>query len=153
MKSKILKRLRFGWVLWLLLFLPLLKAAVASCGEFALEFFDPTCTVDIFQLAGIERMAGVTDVDLQFFPRAASGKCITTTASHVGFMIFRMDFFLHGLIPIPREGPNFKQKGSLQYRRKVVTRQVTCGIVNHASGRHALGREQGEPPQMAVGHC
>lgn len=48
----------------LLLGLLLVQAAVGACGEFLLELIDSASRINKFQLAGIERMALVTDIDL-----------------------------------------------------------------------------------------
>jgi len=47
-----------------LLFLWLLQARVAASGELRLEFLDPSSRVNELQLAGVEGMASIANIDL-----------------------------------------------------------------------------------------
>lgn len=71
------------------------QAAVAARGELLLELVDPTSRVDVFQLAGVERMTRVANINLQLGSNAASGEGIAATASHRGFLVFGMDAVFH----------------------------------------------------------
>jgi hypothetical protein len=82
-----------------LLFLGLLALAqtgISSGREFVLELFDTTGRVDELQLAGVEGMASVADINLQFFAYAARDKRVAATAGNFGLMILGMDVCFHG---------------------------------------------------------
>lgn len=49
-----------------------LQAGVTSSGKLGLELLDAAGRVNITQLARVERMASVADVDLEFLASAAS---------------------------------------------------------------------------------
>lgn len=83
-------------------FLASLQAGIASIGKLLLELFDASGRVDKFQLAGIERMANVADVDLQLFSRAARREGITATTLDVGFVVFGMNASFHDGCSLPK---------------------------------------------------
>jgi hypothetical protein len=68
--------------------------AVGSA-EFFAESLDATGRIDEFLLSGEERMAGATDVDVDFCDGAASDKGIATGAVNVAISIFGVDFGFH----------------------------------------------------------
>jgi len=72
-----------------------LKTGVGSCSKLVLELFDSACGVDELQLAGVERVADITNVDLEFFSGAASGEAIAATAGHFGFEVLGVDAIFH----------------------------------------------------------
>jgi len=72
------------------------QTGITGFGEFVLELFDSAGRVDEFQFARVKRMTLVTDIDLQFFARAASCKGIATATGDLGIVVFGMDFALHG---------------------------------------------------------
>ena len=78
-----------------LLFRGTLKARIAAACKFALKLLDPTRRIDVFQLAGVERMAAAADINLQLFSRTSRLERITTPAGHRRFNILRMNVFLH----------------------------------------------------------
>ncbi len=71
------------------------QARISRTCELRLEFFNPALGVDEFLFPRVERVAGTTDIDLQFFARAPGLKRITTAAFDVGLKIFGMDIFFH----------------------------------------------------------
>jgi hypothetical protein len=76
------------------------QTCIACLGKLVLEFLDSTCCIDKLQLAGIERMAEVANIDFQFFAGTAGLKRIATATGNRGVMIFRVYVTLHGLIPL-----------------------------------------------------
>ena len=58
----------------------------------------PRC-IDVLQLSSVERVAAVTNIDLQLFPRAASLKGITATTFHGRFKVFGVDAVFHRDMP------------------------------------------------------
>jgi hypothetical protein len=81
-----------------------LKAVGAA--ELLAESFDATGRIDEFLLSGEERMAGATDVDVDFCDGAAGDKGIATSAVDVAISIFGMNLRFHEQLsfsPIVRE--------------------------------------------------
>ena len=76
-------------------FLGGLKACVSPSGELILKLLDSTCGIDELQLASVERVADITNVDLEFFSGAASGEAIAATAGHFGFEVLGVDAIFH----------------------------------------------------------
>ena len=72
-----------------------IEACISRSSKLRLEFFDSTFRVDEFLLSSIERVAGTTDIDLQFLLCASGLKCIATTTLHCGLKIFWVDIFFH----------------------------------------------------------
>ena len=79
------------------LLLAALDAGVAGGGELVLELLDPAGRIDELQLARIEGMADVADIDLQFLARAARGELVAATAADLRLVIFGMDTVFHFL--------------------------------------------------------
>src|SRR5262245_20471100 len=79
-----------------LFLLPAIEARVAGRRKFAFELLDPTSRVDELQLARVERVADVANIDLQFLARAAGHELVAAAASYLRFVIFRMNAVLHG---------------------------------------------------------
>jgi len=73
----------------------LLQTGVASGLELRTEFLDSSGGVYELQLAGVERVASVANIDFQFRSRTARHKCIPTTASYRCFEILWVDTFFH----------------------------------------------------------
>ena len=92
------ERLRIGGCLGGLLGL-LLQAGVIAAGVFLLELLNSAGRINIFELAGIKRMAIAANVDLQFLTRTTRRKRMATTARDLRFIIFRMNIFFHGCDP------------------------------------------------------
>ena len=78
-----------------LLFLLGLQASVGASRELVLELLDPTCGVNVLQLAGVKRVASVANVDADFGSSAACLEGIPTTAGDVSFVVFGMNAVLH----------------------------------------------------------
>jgi hypothetical protein len=76
-------------------FLGGLKTGVSTSGELVLELLDPTGSINELELSGVERMADIANVDLEFLAGAASRKAISATACHLGFVIFWVDAVFH----------------------------------------------------------
>ena len=74
----------------------LLNARVSSGGKLGLEFLDPSGRIDVFELAGKERMASRADIDLQLFFGAAGLEGIAATARDDSLNVVGMDAVLHG---------------------------------------------------------
>ena len=89
-----------GLVVWLFLFwsrlLGGLKAGVGSGSELVLELFDPTCGVHEFELAGVERVANVANVNLEFLAGAPGREAVTAATGDLGFEVFWVDAVFHG---------------------------------------------------------
>jgi hypothetical protein len=60
-----------------------------------LEAFDSACGIDVFLLAGIERMAGRADFCVDFLGGAERLEGISAPATHRHLMVSRMNIFLH----------------------------------------------------------
>ena len=78
-----------------LLLLRALQTGVAAAGEFALKLFNTTRRIDVLQLARVERVAAVADVDLQLLARAACLKRIPAAASDGRVEVIRVNAFFH----------------------------------------------------------
>ena len=74
--------------------------------EFLLEFLDTASRIDEFLLAGKERMAGTTDINVYRTLRAACGKCTATSASDFTFDVFRVNAAFHVKDPFPSTSYN-----------------------------------------------
>lgn len=72
-----------------------LKAGVGACCEFVLKLLDPTSRVNELQLAGVERVADIANVDLEFLAGAAGAEAVPATAGHFGFEVLRVDAIFH----------------------------------------------------------
>ena len=83
------RRLRRG------LLLPASETGIAGADELLPKLLDPARRVDVLQLARIERMAGVADVDLQLRPGAASGEGVSAAAGDGAIHVLGMDFVFH----------------------------------------------------------
>jgi hypothetical protein len=91
------------------LLLPALDTGVAG-GEFVLELFNPTRSIDELQFAGIERMANIANIDLQFFAGAARDELVPATATHLRLKILWMDAVFRGIASLEaRRLPGSKQ--------------------------------------------
>ncbi len=90
--EKLLAHFLFDWLLGL-------QAGVGARGELLLEFVDSAGRVDVFQLAGIERMTLAANVDANFAATscAAGDKGVSTTASDRGFLVIGVDAVFHGV--------------------------------------------------------
>ena len=71
---------------------------------FLLEFLNPSGRVDELLCSGVKGMAFAANIDFQLLPRAAGGERIAAAASNLGVKVFRMNVFLHSLVPIVRTG-------------------------------------------------
>ncbi len=83
----------------LLLFLcdlfTLFETSIARSSKFVLEFFDSSSSVNKLELARIEWVARIADVDLQLFTSAPRDKAVATAAGDLGFLVIGMDASLH----------------------------------------------------------
>ena len=109
------------------LLLASLEAGVAGIGEFLLELLDATGRVDIFQLAGIERVASIADIHPQFRLCASCFEAVTATAGDLGLKIFRMNAIFHGWFPCEK-GEN----AIVKRRRKIIE---SCSLYPHQHSR------------------
>lgn len=76
-------------------FLGGLKTGVSTRGELILELFDPTGGINELELSGVERVADIANVDLEFFAGTASSETVSATACHLGFVVFWVDAVFH----------------------------------------------------------
>ena len=74
----------------------LLQACIAAAGELVLELLNTSSRVDILQLARIERMASVANVDLQFLAGTSGLERVPTTAADCRVEVFRVNAVFHG---------------------------------------------------------
>ncbi len=79
----------------------LLQAGIRAAGKLTLELLDPTCCIDVLQLAGVERMTRITDIDLELFTCAASLKRIATAAGDGCLDVLGVDAVFHFAFPVP----------------------------------------------------
>lgn len=73
----------------------LFEAGVAAFLELALELFDSTGGVNVFQFAGVKWVTRAANVDLKVFSRAAGFEFIATPTRYGGVEIFGVDAFFH----------------------------------------------------------
>ena len=73
------------------------QAGVVALGKLALEFLDASCRIDELQLARVERMTHVADIELQLRAGTAGAERIPTTACDLGLEVLWMNAFLHSL--------------------------------------------------------
>jgi hypothetical protein len=72
-----------------------LQAGVGPGSKFVLELLNTACGVHELKFPGVERVADVTDVDLELFTRAARDKAIAAAARDLGLEILGMDAVFH----------------------------------------------------------
>ena len=77
------------WLFWVL------QTGVGSSSKFGLELFDPACGVNELQLARVERMADIANVDSQLFANAFGNETVAATASNLRFDVVGMDLIFH----------------------------------------------------------
>ncbi len=75
--------------------LPAFETRITGCGELLLEFIDPTSRIYKLQLARVERVALVANVDLQFLSSAVCHKFVPTATRYLGLNILGVDAFFH----------------------------------------------------------
>lgn len=73
-----------------------LKAGVGSGSELVLELFDTACGVHELELAGVERVANVANVHLEFLAGAPGREAVTAATGDLGFEVFWVDAVFHG---------------------------------------------------------
>ena len=74
------------------------KTCIGACSEFGLELFDSSGGIHELELAGVERVADVANVDAELFANAASLERIAATAGYFGFLIVGMDVVFHDFL-------------------------------------------------------
>ena len=75
------------------------KPAVKSAGQpvFMAEFVHPPGGIDDFLLAGVERVTGRADFDMQFLTqRGTRREFVTAAADNFDLVVLRMNFGFHG---------------------------------------------------------
>ena len=72
-----------------------LKTGVGTSGELVLELLNPSSRVYELQLARVERMANIANVNLQFLACTSGGEAITTTARDFGFEVLGVNAVFH----------------------------------------------------------
>ena len=68
--------------------------------ELVLELFNTPGGVDELNAAGVERMARVANIDLEFRLRAARHEGVAATAGNFGFHVLRMNISFHRTISV-----------------------------------------------------
>jgi hypothetical protein len=81
--------LLWSWLFWVL------QTCVGSSSKFVLELFDPASGVNELQLARVERMADIANVDSQLFANAFGNETIAATASNLRFDVVGVNLFFH----------------------------------------------------------
>lgn len=93
-RESIASWLRQLFLLWSWLF-RVLQTGVGSSSKFGLELFDPASGVNELQLARVERMADIANVDSQLFANAFGNETIAATASNLRFDVVGVDLIFH----------------------------------------------------------
>lgn len=81
--------LLWSWLFWVL------QTGVGSSSKFGLELFDPASGVNELQLARVERMADIANVDSQLFANAFGNETVAATASNLRFDIVGVNLVFH----------------------------------------------------------
>lgn len=68
---------------------------------FLIETFDPAFGIDEFHLTSEEGMANITDVDLHQRHSSARGELVSTGATDLAQIVFRVNILFHSLPSIP----------------------------------------------------
>jgi hypothetical protein len=93
-RESIASWLRQLFLLWSWLF-RVLQTGIGSSSKFGLELFDPASGVNELQLACVERMADIANVDSQLFANAFGNETIAATASNLRFDVVGVDLIFH----------------------------------------------------------
>lgn len=93
-RESIASWLRQLFLLWSWLF-RVLQTGIGSSSKFGLELFDPASGVNELQLARVERMADIANVDSQLFANAFGNETIAATASDLRFDVVGVDLIFH----------------------------------------------------------
>ncbi len=75
-----------------------LERSISAGGKLVLELLDTPCGVDELQFAGVERVAGVANVNLELFASASGGEAVTATAGYRDLLIVRVNSVFHGSV-------------------------------------------------------
>ena len=93
-RESIASWLRQLFLLWSWLF-RVLQTGIGSSSKFGLELFDPASGVNELQLARVERMADIANVDSQLFANAFGNETIAATASDLRFDVVGVNLIFH----------------------------------------------------------
>ena len=93
-RESIASWLRQLFLLWSWLF-RVLQTCIGSSSKFGLELFDPASGVNELQLACVERMADIANVDSQLFANAFGNETVAATASNLRFDVVGVDLIFH----------------------------------------------------------
>lgn len=93
-RESIASWLRQLFLLWSWLF-RVLQTGIGSSSKFCLELFDPASGVNELQLACVERMADIANVDSQLFANAFGNETIAATASNLRFDVVGVNLIFH----------------------------------------------------------
>ena len=93
-RESIASWLRQLFLLWSWLF-RVLQTGIGSSSKFGLELFDPASGVNELQLACVERMADIANVDSQLFANAFGNETIAATASDLRFDVVGVNLIFH----------------------------------------------------------
>lgn len=93
-RESIASWLRQLFLLWSWLF-RVLQTGIGSSSKFGLELFDPASGVNELQLARVEWMADIANVDSQLFANAFGNETIAATASDLRFDVVGVDLIFH----------------------------------------------------------
>ena len=79
----------------------LLLPPIGGIGKLFLELVDPTCGINEFDFARIERVANTTNIYFNFRLGCSRCKFISTTTRNMGFNVFWMNALFHRFSPNP----------------------------------------------------
>jgi hypothetical protein len=101
------------------------QAPVGSRGEFLLELIDSASSVNVFQLARIERVTLVANVNFQLRANALGLKLVAATTGDRGILILRVDALFHNSFSVFRGGDSglVQGHGSRNVRYRYVSVQ------------------------------
>jgi hypothetical protein len=71
------------------------ETCVGASSKLGLELFDASSGVNELQLAGVERVADIANVDAKLFANAAGLEGVSATAGYFGFAVIGMDIVFH----------------------------------------------------------
>ena len=78
-------------------FLLVLQAGIGAGCKLRLKLFDAACRVDELQLACVERMAHIANIDAELFANTFGNETVSATASYLSLDVVWVNFVFHVL--------------------------------------------------------
>ncbi len=129
-----------------------LQTGVGSCSKFLLELVDAAGGINEFQLAGIERMAFATNVNLQLGANAAGRERCSATARNRRRLVLWVNAVFHFLYRIFAKG--IKTVGFVQQLDGAVYAQSGFGFKGFWPVIRSIGRlSRGDRSKTAPAAC